>query len=143
MWLARYPVPVHVTRNGAVFQACCASSSKPSGDLAKFVPTTSIKEANKHVEDVMSRGKGRQEYQSNRYRVRIVYVSRFTSAGKLFISDRSPSVFVDVVVSNTACKCYIAYASFSPTCVHYLKWAWYMHVQETKTKPTKILFFFT
>ena len=48
----------------------------------------------------MSRGKRRQEYQSNRYRVRIVYVSRFTSAGKLFISDRSPSVFVDVVASN-------------------------------------------
>ena len=51
------------------------SSSKPSGDLAKLVPTTFIKEANRHVEDVMSRGKQRQEYESNRHRVRIVYVS--------------------------------------------------------------------
>ena len=35
----------------------------PHGDLAKLVPTTSIKQANKHVEDVLSKGKQRQEYQ--------------------------------------------------------------------------------
>ena len=42
---------------------------------------------------------------SNRYRVLIVDVFRFTSADKLFISDRNPLVFVDVVASNTVCKC--------------------------------------
>ena len=41
----------------------------------------------------------------NRYRVLIVDAFRFTSADKLFISDRNPLVFVDVVASNTVCKC--------------------------------------
>ena len=32
---------------------CCLPN--PHGDLVKFVPTTSIQQANNHVEDVMSR----------------------------------------------------------------------------------------
>ena len=35
----------------------------PHGDLAKLVPTISLKEANKHMEEVMSKGKQRLEYQ--------------------------------------------------------------------------------
>jgi len=33
------------------------------GDLVKLMPTMAIKEVNKHIEDVMSRGKQRQKYQ--------------------------------------------------------------------------------
>ena len=41
----------------------------------------------------------------NSYNIWIVDASRFTSAGKLLISDRNPSVSVHMVASNTARKC--------------------------------------
>ena len=40
----------------------------------------------------------------NSYSIWIADISRFTSAGKLFISDRNPSVLVDMVASNTTRK---------------------------------------
>ena len=58
--MASRSYPCTWARNGAVLQARLPN---PHGDLAKLVPTTSIKQANKHVEDVMSKGKQRQEYQ--------------------------------------------------------------------------------
>lgn len=45
------------------FKRVTSPLPNPQGDLAKLVPTTSIKQANKHVEGAMSKGKQRQEYQ--------------------------------------------------------------------------------
>ena len=51
-----YPVPMHMDKNW-YFKPVARPLPNPHGDLAKLVPTTATKEANKHIEDVMSRGK--------------------------------------------------------------------------------------
>ena len=57
-----YPVPVHMDKKW-YFKPVARPLPNPHRDLAKLVPTTATKEANKHIEDVMSRGKRRQKYQ--------------------------------------------------------------------------------
>ena len=66
----------------------------PHGDLAKLMPTkTKVVLPLFFVTAIYI------------YGIRIMDISRFVSAGKLFISDRNPPVFVDMVASNAARKC--------------------------------------
>ena len=51
-----YPVPMHMDKKW-YFKPVVRPLPNSHGDLAKLVHNTAIKEANKHIEDVMSRGK--------------------------------------------------------------------------------------
>ena len=51
-----YPVPMNMDKKW-YFKPVARPLPNSHRDLAKLVPTTAIKEANKHIEDVMSRGK--------------------------------------------------------------------------------------
>ena len=53
---ASVPVPMHMDKKW-YFKPVVRPLPNSHGDLAKLIPTTAIKEANKHIEDVMSRGK--------------------------------------------------------------------------------------
>ena len=79
----------------------------------------SIKQANKHVEDVMSEGKQRQKYKKVSIELK-TKVAKYAAENtvKLFISDRNPPVFVDMVASNTARKMYLSLPTWVTKYVH-------------------------
>ena len=73
----------------------------PHGDLAKPVPTPSIKQANKHIEDVMSKEKQRQEYQKISIELRSK-VAKYAEENGIKAAIKK---FQDMIASNTARKC--------------------------------------
>ena len=72
----------------------------PHGDLAKLVPTPSIKQANKHVEDVMSKGKQGQEYQKVSIELKSK-VAKYAAENGIKAAIKK---FQDMIASNTARK---------------------------------------